>query len=83
MPRENIILACNDCKERNYFTTKNRRKHPERVEWKKYCPRCNRHTAHKEIADTLTPGTHATTQWVRKNVGILQWVVVTLPGRLT
>ena len=37
MARENIILACNDCKERNYFTTKNRRKHPERVEWKKFC----------------------------------------------
>ena len=48
MARENIILACNDCKERNYFTTKNRRKHPERVEWKKYCGRCNKHTQHKE-----------------------------------
>jgi large subunit ribosomal protein L33 len=48
MARENIILACNDCKERNYHTTKNRRKHPERVEWKKYCGRCNKHTQHKE-----------------------------------
>ncbi len=48
MARENIILACAECKERNYFTTKNRRKHPERVEWKKYCPRCNKHTQHKE-----------------------------------
>ncbi len=48
MARENIILACNDCKERNYATTKNRRKHPERVEWKKYCSRCDKHTQHKE-----------------------------------
>jgi large subunit ribosomal protein L33 len=22
--------------------------HPERVEWKKYCPRCNTHRLHKE-----------------------------------
>ena len=48
MPRDKIILACNDCKNRNYFTTKNRRLHPERVEWKKYCPRCNKHVVHKE-----------------------------------
>ena len=47
MPRDKIILACNDCKNRNYFTTKNKR-HPERVEWKKYCPRCNKHVLHKE-----------------------------------
>ena len=48
MPRENIIMECTVCKGRNYFTTKNRRKHAERVEWKKYCPRCNRHQLHKE-----------------------------------
>jgi large subunit ribosomal protein L33 len=22
--------------------------HPERVEWKKYCPRCDKHQLHKE-----------------------------------
>ncbi len=48
MPRDKIILACSDCKNRNYFTTKNKRLHPERVEWKKYCPRCNQHQTHKE-----------------------------------
>jgi len=48
MPREKIILACTQCQERNYHTTKNRRKHPERVERRKYCPRCNAHTQHKE-----------------------------------
>jgi large subunit ribosomal protein L33 len=48
MPREKIILACSECKNRNYFTTKNKRLHPERVEWKKYCPRCNAHQLHKE-----------------------------------
>src|SRR6266568_1542174 len=29
-------------------TTKNRRKHPERAEWRKYCPRCNKQQPHKE-----------------------------------
>ena len=48
MPRENIMMECTVCKGRNYFTTKNRRKHPERAEWKKYCPRCNKHQPHKE-----------------------------------
>jgi len=48
MPRDKIILACGECKNRNYFTTKNKRTHPERVEWKKYCPRCNKHQTHKE-----------------------------------
>ena len=42
------IMECTTCKSRNYFTTKNRRKHPERAEWKKYCPRCNKHQSHKE-----------------------------------
>ena len=48
MARDKVILECTDCKERNYFTTKNRRKHPQRVEWKKYCPRCVGHKLHKE-----------------------------------
>src|SRR3954465_8613449 len=47
MPREKIILACGECKNRNYFTAKNKRLHPERVEWKKYCPRCDKHQVHK------------------------------------
>ena len=49
MPRDKIILECTDCKNRNYFTDKNRRKHPERVEWKKYCPRCDKHQAAQGI----------------------------------
>ncbi len=48
MPRDRLILACSECKERNYTNTKNKRLHPERVEYVKYCPRCRKHTAHKE-----------------------------------
>jgi large subunit ribosomal protein L33 len=43
-----IILACNDCKERNYVSEKNRRNDPNRMEFKKYCPRCQKHTLHRE-----------------------------------
>jgi len=46
--RVQITLECTDCKERNYSTTKNKRTHPERAEHRKFCPRCNSHTLHKE-----------------------------------
>jgi large subunit ribosomal protein L33 len=46
--RDQITLECTECKERNYTTTKNKRKHPGRVEFRKYCPRCDQHTPHKE-----------------------------------
>jgi large subunit ribosomal protein L33 len=46
--RDRVILACEDCKERNYTTKKNKRLHPGRVHYRKYCPRCRTHTGHKE-----------------------------------
>lgn len=46
--RDNIIYKCIECGEENYIGTKNKRKHPDRMEINKYCPRCNKKTAHKE-----------------------------------
>ncbi|MCS7221967.1 MAG: 50S ribosomal protein L33 [Anaerolineae bacterium] len=46
--RSVITLACVDCKERNYVTTKNRRNDPGRLELRKYCPRCRTHKLHRE-----------------------------------
>ena len=46
--RPKITLACVECKERNYITKKNRRNDPDRMELKKFCPRCRTHTAHRE-----------------------------------
>ena len=46
--RDRIILACTDCKQRNYTSTKNKNKNTERVELKKYCKFCKAHTVHKE-----------------------------------
>ena len=39
-PREKIILACTECKQRNYSTKKNKKNDPERLEIKKYCRFC-------------------------------------------
>lgn len=44
-----INLACTECRERNYTTTKNRRNDPDRIELRKYCPRCRAHRLHREV----------------------------------
>ena len=43
-----VTLKCTDCGEKNYRTPKNKKNTPERMELNKYCPRCRKHTAHKE-----------------------------------
>ena len=46
--RTKITLACTECKNRNYNTTKDKKAHPDRMETKKYCRFCKTHTLHKE-----------------------------------
>jgi large subunit ribosomal protein L33 len=41
-------LACEECKRRNYQTNKSKRNNPERLQLRKYCRWCRRHTAHRE-----------------------------------
>ena len=43
-----VTLACSECKERNYTTEKNRKNDANRLALRKYCPRCRRHTEHRE-----------------------------------
>ena len=47
--REVVTLACTECKDRNYTTTKNKKLTPGRIELKKYCPRLRKHTLPREI----------------------------------
>ncbi|MFQ5587898.1 MAG: 50S ribosomal protein L33 [Nitrospiria bacterium] len=47
--RDIITLGCMDCKRRNYSTKKNKRNTPDRIELKKYCNSCRKHTLHKEV----------------------------------
>ena len=46
--RIGITLACTECKQRNYQTTKNKKNDTDRIEIKKYCKFCKKHTSHKE-----------------------------------
>ncbi|TMG48352.1 MAG: 50S ribosomal protein L33 [Chloroflexi bacterium] len=51
MPKDNrpiITLACSTCRSRTYATTKNRKNDPDRLELSKFCPRCRKHTPHRE-----------------------------------
>jgi len=43
-----IELACTECRNRNYTTSKNRRNDPDRMELRKFCPRCRGHRQHRE-----------------------------------
>ena len=46
--RVKITLRCNECKQRNYNTVKNKKNDPDRLEMNKYCPFCRKHTVHTE-----------------------------------
>ena len=46
--RDKLTLACEECKQRNYQTYKNKKSDPDRLELKKYCRFCHKHTNHKE-----------------------------------
>lgn len=43
-----IVLACSECKTRNYSTNKTENAKTERIIMKKYCKICGKHTTHTE-----------------------------------
>jgi len=47
--REPIRFECTVCKRINYNSTKDKKKHPDRIELKKYCRFERKHTLHKEM----------------------------------
>ena len=46
--RVKVTLVCTECKQRNYDTMKNKKNNPDRLELKKHCKFCRKHTLHKE-----------------------------------
>lgn len=48
MARESITLACTECKERNYTSSRNKKQGAERLELKKFCWKCGKHINHRE-----------------------------------
>jgi len=47
MARKKVFLVCVECLSRNY-TVEKRTDDPKRMELNKFCPRCGKHTLHKE-----------------------------------
>jgi len=45
---EKVKMACTECNNRNYDTTKNKQTVTGRLELKKYCKFCKKHTIHRE-----------------------------------
>jgi len=49
MKREFLIkLACDKCKRINYHTRRNKKTVEKKLELKKFCKWCRKHTLHKE-----------------------------------
>ena len=46
--REIILLGCSECKNRNYSTKRNKKTQTNKLEIKKFCKFCGKHTVHKE-----------------------------------
>ncbi|RII00315.1 50S ribosomal protein L33 [candidate division NPL-UPA2 bacterium Unc8] len=46
--QEIAILACVECRRRNYSVGKRKKQNPGRLELRKYCRFCRKHVVHKE-----------------------------------
>ncbi len=46
--RDLLQMACQEFKRRNYSTTKNKKNTSEKLEFKKFCRFCRKHTVHRE-----------------------------------
>ena len=42
-----VPLVCSECNARNYHVKKEK-SNPKRLELRKFCPKCNKYTIHKE-----------------------------------
>lgn len=49
MSQDNMIkFECSECKNINYYSSKNKKILKNRLELSKFCETCKKHTAHKE-----------------------------------
>jgi large subunit ribosomal protein L33 len=47
--RDLVGLQCEECKRKNYTTSRNKKRTTEKLGMKKFCPSCRSHRQHKEI----------------------------------
>ncbi len=43
-----VALKCEECGNKNYTTTKNKKNNTGKLKLKKYCPKVKKHTMHQE-----------------------------------
>ncbi|MFH0988294.1 MAG: 50S ribosomal protein L33 [Parcubacteria group bacterium] len=49
MSQDNLIkLECKECRHVNYFSKRNKKTLKQKLDLKKYCRHCRKHTPHKE-----------------------------------
>ena len=49
MSQDNLTkMECTECRRINYYSHKNKKKLKDRLELKKHCKFCKKHTVHKE-----------------------------------
>ena len=46
--RVTFLMKCTECGNENYLTEKEKKNNPDRLELKKFCPKCRKMTVHKE-----------------------------------
>jgi len=46
--RQIFAFVCTICKSQNYIQDRNKTNVPEKIELKKFCRKCRKHTLHKE-----------------------------------
>jgi large subunit ribosomal protein L33 len=47
--RDLVALQCEECKRKNYTTTRNKKRTTEKLAMKKFCSACRAHRPHKEV----------------------------------
>ena len=80
--RVKVTLRCSECKQRNYNTMKNKKNDPDRLEMKKYCRFCRKHTTHNDdgvLGNLLGGGPHDLLQLTAELTEVL---ADTAPGSL-
>ncbi len=43
-----LKIVCQECKRANYFSRKSKKMGDKKLEFKKFCKFCKKHTVHKE-----------------------------------
>ncbi len=46
--RINAVMQCSECKSQNYTQSRNTTNIKDKLEMNKFCPKCRKHTLHRE-----------------------------------